>query len=256
MSKKIRIQIISLVGLLAIIGVFCLSPIPQGNQYHDFADKRAFLNISNFGDVISNIPFSIFGIMGLVLISQRHNKKNMFIMNGERMLWKTLFVGIFLVGFGSGYYHLNPNNHSLVWDRLPMTIAFLSFFTMVIMERINERLGLIAFPFLLMLGVASIVYWDYTETIGRGDLRPYVIVQFLPIILTPLIFWLLPGKYNGTGYLLYVIGWYFLAKVLEHFDDQIFALTKQILSGHSLKHLAASISAYMLIVYLKKRRIS
>ena len=175
-------------------------------------------------------------------------------MKGERIPWQVFFIGAFLVGFGSGYYHWEPNNQTLVWDRLPMTIAFMSFFSVVIMEHMNEKRGLQLLPILLILGAASAFYWDHTETLGNGDLRPYALVQFLPMMLIPLMFWLLPARYSGLKYLGYGLFWYVLAKVLEHFDRGIFAMTGEVVSGHTLKHISASVGVLMMVLYVKKRR--
>jgi hypothetical protein len=51
-----------------------------------------------------------------------------------RFAWLVFFAGIFLTAFGSGYYHLRPDNESLAWDRLTMTIGFMSFVAIVIGE--------------------------------------------------------------------------------------------------------------------------
>jgi hypothetical protein len=255
MTKKSKVFLIIFISFAVTGLIFIFPPIAQDPAYHNFADKRGLLGIPNFGDVMGNILFIIFGLMGMGTVFKSCNDINTFTMKGECSLWEVFFVGTFLVGFGSGYYHLEPNNHTLVWDRLPMTIAFMSFFSLILMERISEKAGLLLFPFFLIAGVASVFYWDYTESLGNGDLRPYALVQFLPMLLLPLIFWLLPARYSGLKYLGYALFWYGLAKVLEHFDPAIFKMTGELASGHTLKHIAAAISVYMMVVYVKKRRV-
>jgi hypothetical protein len=251
-SKVILIIVIAFV----VTGLtFTFPPMAQDPTYHDFADKRGLSGIPNFGDVMGNLLFMIFSLMGMRSVFRSRIDLNAFTMKGECTLWEVFFVGTFLVGFGSGYYHLEPSNHTLVWDRLPMTIAFMSFFSLIVMERISEKGGLFLFPLLLIAGAGSVFYWDYTESLGNGDLRPYALVQFLPVLLLPLIFWLLPARYSGLKYLGYVLLWYVLAKVLEHFDPDIFGMTAEVVSGHTLKHIAAAISVYMMVVYVKKRRL-
>lgn len=251
MEQHIRLWALAATTILAIItAILLVPPIAQDPAYHDFADKRAFFGIDNFGDVAGNLPFTLFGLMGLYVVCRRGAS---FTMRGERALWGLFFFGAALVGLGSGYYHLQPNNDTLVWDRLPMTIAFMSFFALVIMERISERTGLWLAPFLLMLGIASVFYWDYTESLMRGDLRPYALVQFLPLLLIPLMLWLFPARYSGLKYLGLTLGWYVLAKLLEHFDHAIFALSGQAVSGHTLKHLAAAMGVYTMLLYVRKR---
>ena len=163
----------------ALIGtVFLFPPIAQDLAYHDFADKRPLAQVPNAGDVLSNIPFCIVGLWGLLMLWRQRGGDT-----AARLLWHVFFFGVFLVGFGSGYYHWAPDNQTLVWDRLPMTIAFMSLFSLVIAERIRPSLGYALFPLLLAAGAGSVWYWAYTESIGAGDLRPYALVQFLPMVL-------------------------------------------------------------------------
>ena len=254
MTKNTKVILIVVIALLVTGLTFTFPPIAQNPAYHDFADKRECLGIPNFGDVMSNLPFLFFGLMG-VGAAVYSARSGLFTMNGERIPWQVFFVGAFLVGFGSGYYHWEPNNHTLVWDRLPMTLAFMSFFSVVIMERLNEKGGLVFLPVLLIAGAASVFYWDHTESLGHGDLRPYALVQFLPMLLLPLMFWLLPARYSGLKYLGYALLWYVLAKVLEHFDRGVFAMTGEVISGHTLKHISASIAVLMMVLYVKRRKI-
>ncbi len=238
---------------LAFIGLGTkLDPIAQNLAYHRFADQRAVFGIPNFGDVAGNALFVVFGLMGLGQIL-RQGSTIVFALAGERTVWLVFFAGAACVGLGSAYYHLSPNNTTLVWDRLPMTIVFMSFFALIIMERIHHRAGLFLFPLLLLAGAGSVVYWDYTEAAGHGDLRPYLLVQFLPLLLIPLKLWLFPPRYSGLGSLGHTLGWYVLAKVLEHFDAAIFRIFHQTVSGHTLKHLAAAMAVYSVLNYLNTR---
>ncbi len=255
MNKKLRIGIIYTTALVAIIIAFSFAPIAQDQTYHAFADRRAFFGISNFDDIVSNFLFIIFGLMGLAFLFSKESNKSQFPMHGEQFLWKIFFFGVILVGLGSGYYHISPENSTLVWDRLPMTIVFMVFLSLVIMERIDRNAALILSPLLLAVGISSVFYWDYTESLGEGDLRLYALVQFLSLLLIALIFWLFPAKYTGMKYLGFTLGWYVLAKLFEHFDKAIFDLLWNMVSGHTLKHIAASIGAYTMLLYLKKRSI-
>lgn len=255
--KQNRVILLLLAFVLcATAGIFFIPPIAQDPAYHQFADTRPLFGIPNFGDVVGNFPFILFGLLGIGFLCRLNSGDPRLAMRGEKWLWGIFFFGALLVGFGSGYYHLNPHNAALVWDRLPMTIAFMSFFALMIMERINVRAGLMLFPVLLLIGAGSVFYWDYTESLGRGDLRPYALVQFLPLIVIPMMLWLLPARYTGLQYIGYTLGWYVLAKLLEHFDDAIFNLTANIVSGHTLKHIAAAMGVYTLLLYVKKRRLA
>lgn len=247
-ARRTRVLLLFATALVAAVGTFSMPPIAQDLAYHDFADGRAFLGIPNFGDVTGNIPFAIVGLLGLVAVWKRW----FFEKAAEFWLWIVFFAGVFAVAFGSGYYHLAPDNHTLVWDRLPMTAAFMSLFSIIIMERVDRQWGLWLFPLFLAAGVFSVVYWDYTEGLGRGDLRPYALVQFFPMLAILMMIALFPPKFPGaTKYIFYTLGWYVAAKLLEHFDKEIFALLQGAVSGHTLKHIAAAIGVSYMICYVK-----
>jgi len=123
MTKKSKVILIILISFAVTGLAFTFPPIAQDPAYHNFADKRGLLGIPNFGDVMGNLFFMIFGFMGMRTVFKSRNDIKIFIMKREFILWELFFGGTLLVGFGSGYYHLEPNNHTLVWDRLPI-LAF------------------------------------------------------------------------------------------------------------------------------------
>ena len=163
------------------------------------------------------------------------------------------FCTLFLTGFGSAWYHLDPGNASLVWDRLPMTLAFMAFFAMVLGEYLSTGLAHGLLLPLLAVGLLSIAWWHITETQGRGDLRLYGLVQFLPMLLSPMILLMFHPRLNGSGYLWAMIAFYALSKAAEHFDAEIFRATG-VISGHSVKHVAAAVGTLFFWLALIRRR--
>ena len=179
-------RLLALLSLLAV-GIIVLSlvePIPQNIAYHDFADQRTYFDIPNFFNVISNVPFSVVGCYATIWLLK--NNKVCFHSQREVLPYLIYFLSVVLVGFGSGYYHWQPNNSTLIFDRLPMTVAFMSFFSAIIAERISLKFGLYSLMPFILLGIASIVYWHVTELHGHGDLRPYALVQFYPMLAIPM----------------------------------------------------------------------
>ena len=253
MKINTKLLIILVIFLASILIIFSFDPISQPLEYHNFSDKRSWFGISNFADTMSNIPYIIVGILGVFITLKNQNVTKKFQNRIEIIPFIIVFVGIFLVGLGSGYYHLEPNNQTLVWDRLPMTIAFMSLFSIIIGERISIKLSLFLLPILLIIGIYSIYYWNFTENLGRGDLRIYAMVQFFPIIAIPVIILLYPKKYTKNFYIAEMIFWYLVAKIFEHFDHQVFELTNHIISGHTLKHLSSALATYALVKYVRYR---
>jgi hypothetical protein len=243
-TKTINISILLGITIVLIGAVFYfVAPIPQDLAYHQFVDQRVFLSIPNFLNVFSNLAFIVIGIYCLFILISRKNEIND---SGHRSVYYVFFVGLILTGFGSGYYHLSPDNQTLVWDRLPMAIAFMALFSFFLSEHINVRLGTWLLWPLLAIGLFSVLYWIYTENLGAGDLRLYALVQFLPVLLIPLIIILFPSHTYRKKYIWYLIGLYALAKVAEHYDDEIMSAVS--ISGHTLKHIFAAFSG---IAFLK-----
>jgi hypothetical protein len=164
-----------------------------------------------------------------------------------------VFVALLLVGAGSAYYHLGPNNARLVWDRLPIAIVFTSLLAWVIGDRIDERIGVASTLPLTVCGLLSVWYWQHTESIGRGDLRPYAVAQFYPPLGILLLLLLFPRRGPSQWLWLAALGSYAVAKWAELGDAAVYAATGWV-SGHTLKHLAATVSAYCLYrVWLPSR---
>jgi len=224
----------------------------QPQSYHSFADQRSFLRIPNFGDVLSNLPFVVFGLWGLVFVLRHGTDFQHFLDPRERWPYLIAFAGIFLTAFGSAYYHLAPDNARLVWDRLPIMIAFTATAAAMITERVRIRIGLISLPVLLAIGIASVFQWYASELRGAGDLRFYAAVQ-VGATLVLLLALLFPPRYTRGSDLGIMVGLYALAKVFELFDKPIFRANGWI-SGHTLKHLAAAGAGYWLLRMLRKRK--
>jgi hypothetical protein len=239
-------------GVMATAALFVVTgPIPQPQEYHSFADQRTLLGIPHCLNVVSNIGFLVVGALGLGFV-YRHWQCGPgcpFLAPQERWPFLVLFLGIFLTAFGSGYYHADPNDDRLVWDRLPMAVAFMAYFAVTIAERVSLRAGTWLIGPLVALGVGSVLYWHVAD-----DLRPYVLVQSYPLLAVPLILLLFPARYTGAGFIWGALGWYLLAKVFEvhAVDHGVFELG-HVASGHTLKHLAAAMGTYSLLRMLRAR---
>jgi hypothetical protein len=236
-SAKQNRALFVILGLMAasLVALLLLPPIPQDQGYHEFADVRVILGVPNFWNVVSNIPFVAVGAVGLARC------------RGDAAT-SAIFGGIFLTGFGSSYYHWSPNDGTLFWDRLPMTLAFMAALATALGERVNAKAGAILLWPLLAVGVFSLLFWRW-----GGDLRLYGWVQFFPVVTLPLMFLLLPSKYTGTGYWIFAAAFYALAKILEYFDHAIYSIG-HLVSGHTLKHLAAAAACFAILRYFQARR--
>jgi len=238
-----RIWLLLAIAAMAVLALVAHGPIPQPESYHRFADERTILGVPNAWNVASNLPFLIVGLYGLWLLARHHCRGSLSFL---RPAYATFFVGVALVAVGSAYYHLDPSDATLLWDRLPMTIAFAAFFVAILGEHIKPDWVRLALVPVLAIGAFSVLWWR-----ASGDLRPYVLVQYLPVILIPAIVLLYPSRLPGAKWVWAVLGVYAVAKVLEFFDVPIFQLWG--VSGHSLKHIVAAVAVCFVAIIVHAR---
>lgn len=238
-------------AILAMALALLLPPMPQPLAYHDFADQRGAYGIASFLDVASNLTFLMAGLAILWVLLGRPAA---FEHSVERWPWLVFAIGLLLTGAGSCYYHLEPNNETLFWDRLPMTIAFMGLIAAQLVDRVHVRVGLLALGPMLLVGVASVVYWIATERQGRGNVVPYGVLQAFAVIVLLKLVVFHPSRYTHGGAILLVFAGYVLAKGFEHFDREVFEWTG-VVSGHTLKHVAAGLAGVP-VAWMLWRRVS
>ena len=249
-TRNVRYWI--LIGICAVVTI-AIALLPRFGQdpfYHQFADQRTLLSIPNALDVLTNLIFGWVGVAGLYHLTRGNT------LHIEQQIYPVyfcFFLAVLLVTFGSGWYHWAPSNDTLIWDRIPLSVGTMSFFTILIAERISIALAKKLFPLLLFAGIASTVYWFVSELAGNGDLRPYALVQVLPMLLMPALLLLLRGTYNCSAYLWGFLACFLCARICEWLDIEIYNWLN-IISGHSLKHIAAGIGCLLFLHYLKIRQ--
>lgn len=247
LSMRPGLLVIFFIGFFVLMILWLLTdPMPQPLNYHDFSDSRRWLGIQNSANVISNLPFLLIGTYGLFEL-----KRNTYGSSFPLLIYSIFFFSVTLISIGSAMYHLSPNSDLLVLDRLPMSASFTSLFSIIIWERVNIQTARRIFPLILTLGILSVLYWHWTD-----DLRPYIAIQFIPVILMP--FFLMKYKGTGTIYLWFTLLFYVLAKMAEISDLYLYELSENILSGHTLKHLLASAAALMILlkIHVSGQRIA
>jgi Ceramidase len=215
--RDIAYVIAGLVALAALL--FLVPPIPQDQAYHEFADARSILGIPNFWNVVSNLPFALIGIVGLSKLRGAINR--------------VLFGGVLFTCFGSMYYHWSPSDSRLLWDRLPMALVFMAFLTAMVARVRSSRSSVFLLTCLLGCGIGSLLWWQITN-----DLRPYVFVQFGPMLVL-----LLMLRFGDSRHeLCAILALYVLAKIAELSDNAFYSVLP--ISGHTLKHFLAALAAY------------
>jgi hypothetical protein len=251
MGRRGAIGLIGGLAALAAAAAWLVPPIPQNPAYHRLADSRAWLGIPNALNVLSNAGFLLIGALGLAFVLGAGGRA--FREPGERWPYVVFFGGLLLTGVGSAYYHWEPGNARLAWDRLPLGITLMGLLAATIAERIGVKAARRLLGPLVAIAAGSVVYWHWTEQRGAGDLRLYALVQFYPIVAVPLMLWWLAPRYTRGGDLLAAAATYAAAKAPELLDGWILSATR-VVSGHTLKHVVAALAGYWVLRMLRHRR--
>jgi len=255
MSRQSQYLIIGIVSVGMVFIPIFMPPISQSIDYHQFADQRTYFGIPNFFNVTSNIFFFFPGLVGLILLlrSRELLLHTTFIKHSERWPYFILFLSVIMASLASTYYHLAPDNARLVWDRVPISIGIVTLLSIVLIERVNTNIGFLSLPFLILFGVGSVIYWDWSERSGLGNLNYYIVVQLYSILAIILLSKYFFSRYTGGESIYVVIIIYAFAKFAEILDHEIYSLGK-VISGHSVKHLLVGLAVFQIVGILQNRR--
>jgi hypothetical protein len=246
LSESARRTGLALIGAAMVAITMSLPRLPQNPSYHRMADSRTIFGVPNALNVLSNLPFAIVGLAGVLALTRGSIAQRAVVEPWERWPYLVLFAGTALTAIGSSYYHLAPDDGRLFWDRLPMTLGFMGLLTALLAERVSPAFARGAFLPLVFAGAASVVYWRLGEANGGGDLRPYAAVQFGSLVLVLATLALFPARLSGDAFLWSAAVSYGLAKLLEAADGSIYEIGR-IVSGHTLKHLFAALSVGLVL---------
>lgn len=234
------------VAALILVALGLWGPIPQFAKYHHFADQTSWLGIPHAADVLSNVLFLLPGVSGLVVVSRFGQQQP------GRAGYLLFFASLTLTALGSGWYHLEPNNVRLAWDRLPIALACAGILDAVVAEQCGvvdvRRLR----PLLWAWAPLSVLWWYWSEFHGAGDLRPYLFLQGLPLLMIPLLLVLFPSTRISQLGLGGAILAYVVAKGFELADHQVLEMTG-CLSGHTVKHVFAALAGGAVVWMLRSR---
>ena len=222
---------------LTLIAWTFMPAIAQDPAYHAFADQRAWLGVPRAADVLSNLAFVAVGAFGIgaLLAPNRAPFSNAALAG----LW-CVAVGFVGTAMGSAWYHVDPNDASLAWDRLPMTMLFAGVLGTALAQRVGENAARVALGVLFELGVASVVYWRWS-----GDLSLYLTLQYGGVVALAVLL-LITRRRDDPIEWGWLLAWYALAKVAEAGDRAVWDATGGLIAGHALKHVFAAIGGVAL----------
>lgn len=238
-----------LLGMAALLALALFGPmLPASAHQHTLADQRALWGIPCALDVLSNLPFAIAGLWGLVTL--RRVAPGM-LDAPSRALASLFFAGLVCTAAGSALYHWQPQDAGLLWDRLGMVLPFAGLLGLAGASRVSARAGAAAAGTVLLAGPLAVLWWSHS-----GNLLPWAVVQ-LGGMLVVLALACLPRRDGALAlHLGAVMALYALAKLFEAADHAVFEATGQAVSGHSLKHVLAAAAAWPVLAALAALRHS
>jgi hypothetical protein len=249
--KRLATRLLVGLAVLSAVALAVHGPIPQDPAYHGFADAREWLGVPHFADVASNAAFVWAGMMGLLRLARRPAAS---LPRWQSRAGWLFAAAVLATGPGSAYYHWAPSDETLVWDRLPMSLAFGALFPLIVADRLGDAPGRRLFVPSVLIGVFSVVLWAITlRSMPGGDLRLYGFAQYFPGGAGVVLLLLLPPPPADRRLLWSGFAWYGLAKVFEAMDHVIHRSTDGVVAGHTLKHLAAAWAAWMLLRWTATR---
>jgi hypothetical protein len=208
---------------------------------HPFVDARVLWGIPNAMDVLSNLPFVLLGAYGIGLLYKAHA-----LPAATRISATVFFVGLMLTCASSSFYHWAPDAWGLAIDRAGMAFAFAGVLGLASAERVSLRAAPWVWGSVLVAALLAIGL-NY----AMGAIAPWAVVQFggMAVVLWAASQRALPGSLGIRWGVL--IALYGLAKLLELGDAWVYHSTGDSVSGHSLKHITASLAALPVICALR-----
>ena len=208
--------------VLALLTAGIFGPfVAQPGHLHGFVDQRSWWEIACAMDVLSNLPFALLGLMGLVCLFSHRRR----IPLAQRGLVTLFFIGLAVTAVASSWYHSQADDAGLAIDRLGMVVAFAGLLGLAAADRISARAGVALGLAVLVLGPLSVAVW-----FASGNVLAWAALQF-----------------GGMALVLWLIVIYAVAKIFEQADEAVYALSSQLVAGHSIKHVVASFAALPVI---------
>ena len=231
LGRRCALVILAALTLAMMVGLLAWGPVPLDPAAHQYADQRRWFGLPNALNVLANLPLLLAGLWGW------HATRSSSWPATLRAPWQVFHLCVAGGSLVAAAYHAAPNATGYVLSQMVMSAAFVMLTVGMLAERVNSRFGSragLAAAAALLAATAAAIGFGAVESI---DLRPFLLLQLLPVLLIPAGALSLPGQYTRSADWMIILVAYALAKAFDLADAAIFMFTGWI-SGHALMHLS------------------
>jgi hypothetical protein len=233
LGRRCSLAILAALTLATVVGLLAWGAVPLDTSQHQYADQRRWFGLPNALNVLANLPLLLAGVWGW------HASRSSSWPAALREPWQAFHLCVAGGSLVAAAYHAVPNDIGFLLAQLAMSAAFVMLTVGMLAERVSARFGSrtgLAAAAALLVVTATAVGFGVGAT-GSTDLRPFLLLQLLPVLLIPAGALSLPGRYTRSADWMIMLAVYALAKAFELADAAIFMSTGWI-SGHALMHLS------------------
>lgn len=237
LGRRCALVLFAAMALALLTGLLAWGPVPLEAAAHVYADRRAWLGLPNAANVLASLPLVLAALWGL-------NATRACPWASEvRHAWLGFHACALAAGLFAALYHWHPAAGAYLWANGFASGAFAMLTAGMLAERADPRFGRPAA--LATVAAAVIVASAWVAWTGIDDLRPFLFIDLLPVLLIPAGALSLPGVYTRSTDWTAMLALYAGAKLADIADAEMLRATGW-LSGHALMHLGlAGVTAWL-----------
>jgi hypothetical protein len=233
LGRRCALVLLAALTLATLVGLLAWGPVPLDANVHHYADQRRWLGLPNAGNVLANLPLLLVGLWGWRVTLASGWPEPL------RRAWAGFHACVVGGSAIAAIYHVAPTPAGYVLAQMAMSGAFVLLTLGMLAERVHDRFG--ANPgatAAALVGIATLAALASGVATGSGaDLRPFLLLQLIPVLLIPAGALSLPGTHTRPADWLLMLVAYAAAQGFDLADAAIHAATGWI-GGHALMHLA------------------
>jgi hypothetical protein len=232
LSRRCALTLLVAMAVAAVAGLIAWGPVLLVPAAHAYADARAWGGLPNAANVLASLPLLAAAVWGF--FATRASRWS----HEVRRPWTAFHLCAGAAATVAAVYHAAPGDASFVLAHALTAAGFVFLGQGVLAERVHPGFGstraLVGAGLLVVLACAVVLAGAAS---GQGiDMRPFMLLEVLPVLLIPAGALWLPGAHTrASDWVIMLVG-YGVAKAFDAADAVVLSVTGWI-SGHGLMHL-------------------